>query len=105
MWVIYYQGSLAQFEYLLNILFWQIGLCEGECLGKCNARNGDKLVHVTHIQSRSSYLFEVVKMSIVCSLLLSVVSQLIGMALSEDTEGSLTPVDFIQLQQYMEGEF
>lgn len=35
---------------------------------------------------------------VVFSLLL----QLIGMASSDDPEGSLTPVDFIQLQQYME---
>lgn len=27
------------------------------------------------------------------------------MASSDDTEGSLTPVDFIQLQHYMEGKF
>lgn len=27
------------------------------------------------------------------------------MASPDDTEGSLTPVDFIQLQQYMECEF
>lgn len=31
--------------------------------------------------------------------------QPLSMASSDDTEGSLMPVDFIQLQQYMEGEF
>ena len=34
-----------------------------------------------------------------------VVVQLIDMASSDDAEGSLTPVDFIQLQHYMECKF
>lgn len=37
-----------------------------------------------------------------CDIVFSLLIQLIVMASSDDTEGSLTPVDFIQLQHYME---
>lgn len=72
----------------------------------CSAWNGDKPVHVTDKQGGTkSDAFSVRPLTVwlLFGFCLVFPAGTI-MASADDTEGTLTPVDFIQLQHYMEGE-